>query len=187
MKNNVSTYRFKLLFVTEREGQLDNNFHIEMNCQLSIPAPQEYFFYSSEALEQKFKLQNDIAGLYRFRPLSPPDKDKNGWRQYISTEYQDEDKHVESIELGELLEGTELDRAMKATRDSGISPAIFVNIILYNAQYEQQIKIDWENMIIHLINPNLKMIYSQITIYVDLEYMNNQLKILDNSEKHRLH
>ena len=171
----------------EREGQLDNNFHIEMNCQLSIPAPQEYFFYSSEALENKFKLQNDIAGLYRFRPLSPPDKDPNGWRQYISTEYQDDDQYVETIELAELLEGTELDRAMNATRESGISPAIFVNVILYNAQYEQRIKVDWENMIIHLEKPDLKSPYSQITLYVDLEYMNNQLKIIDNMEKSRLH
>lgn len=170
----------------EREGQLDNNFHIEMNCQLLIPAPQEYFFYSSEALDNKFKLQNDIAGLYRFRPLSPPDKDPHGWRQYISTEYQDDSKHVESIELAELLEGTDLERAMNATREMGISPAIFVNIILYNAQYEQRIDIDWENMIIYPVLQDLKMVYSQITIYVDLEYMNNQIKLIDNTEKSRL-
>ena len=170
----------------EREGQLDNNFHIEMNCQLLIPAPQEYFFYSSEALDNKFKLQNDIAGLYRFRPLSPPDKDPHGWRQYISTEYQDDSKHVESIELAELLEGTDLEKAMNATREMGISPAVFVNIILYNAQYEQRIKIDWENMIIYPVIQDLKMVYSQITIYVDLEYMNNQIKLIDNTEKNRL-
>ena len=91
-----------------------------------------------------------------------------------------------SIELAELLEGTDLERAMNATREMGISPAIFVNIILYNAQYEQRINIDWENMIIYPVLQDLKMVYSQITIYVDLEYMNNQIKLIDNAEKSRL-
>lgn len=170
----------------EREGQLDNNFHIEMNCILTVPAPQQYFFYSSDALDNKFKLQDQIAGLYRFRPLSPPDKDRNGWRQYISTEYQDDERNVEAIEFGELLEGSELYKAIKYTKSTHISPAIFVNIILFNGQYEREIFVDWETMTIYPKEPKMKDIYSAITFYVDLEYMNNQIKIVDSIDKSRL-
>lgn len=170
----------------EREGQLDNNFHIEMNCILTLPAPQQYFFYSSEALDNKFKLQDQIAGLYRFRPLSPPDKDRNGWRQYISTEYQDDERNVEAIEFGELLEGSELYKAIKYTKSTHISPAIFVNIILFNGQYEREISVDWETMTIYPKEPKMKDIYSAITFYVDLEYMNNQIKMVDSIDKSRL-
>lgn len=170
----------------EREEQLDNNFHIEMQCSLSIPCPQEYFFYSSEALDNKFKVQQDTAGLYSFRALVPPNKDEHGWRQFISTEYVDDENHIASIDLTELLEDTDLYKVIKSNIEMGISPAIFMNIKLYNAQYERDITIDWKNLIIKPDNPKMKSDFSQITIYVDLEYMNDRLKILNETENGRL-
>lgn len=171
----------------EREDQLDNNFHIEMNSILTIPAPQEYFFYSSEALRQKFKVQQDTAGLYLFRPLSPPNKDSHGWRQFLSTEYVDEDNVVEEIDLTELLVGSELEKAIQATKNMHISPSVFVNVILFNSQYERKTRMDWErNTLIMLDSSYMKSDYSQITIYVDLEYMNNQLHIINSISDNRI-
>lgn len=171
----------------EREEHLDNNFHIEMNSILTIPAPQEYFYFSSEAVSEKLTLKNDIAGLYTFRALVPPDKDEHEWRQFISTEYVDEENYVESIDLTELLDGTDLYRVIRHCIDKlFISPSIFVNIKLYNAQWERKIKMNWEDMNLYLDEPKLRSDYSQITLYVDLEYMNNQLQLLNHNENTRI-
>lgn len=171
----------------EREEQLDNNFHIEMNSVLSIPCPQQYAYYSSDALDQAYKMMDDIAGLYSIRALTPPNKDENNWDQYLSTEYVDEERNVEEIDITELIEGSDLYRVIRYNIDSlHISPSIFVNVKLFNNQYEKIINMDWENMIIHMHEPKMRSDYSQITLYVDLEYMNNHIAILDQISDNRM-
>lgn len=171
----------------ERENQLDNNFHIEMNCVLSIPSPQEYIYYSSESLNLAYKHLDEIAGLYSIRALVPPSKDEHGWDQYISTEYVDEENNVPEIDLTELIEGSDLYRVIRYNIDVlHISPSIFVNVKLFNNQYERIITMDWENMLIKVKEPRMKSDYSQITLYVDLEYMNNHISILDQVNESRM-
>lgn len=170
----------------ERENQLDNNFHIDMSCVLSIPCPQMYIYYSSEALELAYKHLDEIAGLYSIRALVPPSKDEHGWDQYISTEYVDEDNNVPEIDLTGLIEGSDLYRAIKYNVELHISPSIFVNVKLFNNQYERITTMDWENMVIRLKEPKLRSDYSQITLYVDMEYMNNQIAIIDRSDSTRM-
>lgn len=169
----------------EREDQLENNFHIEMNCVLSIPAPQEYFYYSTEAVDMKLKFKNDIAGIYQLRPVAPPDKNQKGWREYISTEYIDEGNYAEEIQFEELLEGTDLYEAIKYVKSTFISPAVFVDVKLFNCFKERYIKIDWEKMAIIPDNPKLKSDISQISIYVDLDYFNNTISIIKSLDKGR--
>lgn len=170
----------------EREEQLDNNFHIEMSPILSIPCPQQYFFYSEDALDERYKFKKEIAGLYSFRTLTPPEKDNNGWYRYLYTEYVEEERVVESINIDELVEGSDLYRAIKHVLTMNISPSIFVNIRIFNRFKEKELSIDWENMIVTLKDSIMKSDYSQIGIYVDLEFMNNQIKILDNANKSRM-
>lgn len=170
----------------EREEQLDNNFHIEMTPILSIPCPQQYFFYSEDALDERYKFKKEIAGLYSFRTLTPPEKDNNGWYRYLYTEYVEEERTIENISIDELLEGSDLYRAIKHVLTMNISPSIFVNIRLFNRYKEKELSIDWENMIVNIKEPEMKSDYSQIGIYVDLEFMNNQIKILDNADKSRM-
>lgn len=171
----------------EREDQLDNNFHIEMNSTLSIPCPQEYIYYSSEALNMAYKELDSIAGLYSIRALTPPNKDENGWDQYLSTEYVDDEQLVSEIDITELVDNSDLYRVIRYNIDSlHVSPSIFVNVKLFNNQHEKIIQMDWENMTIKMKEPKMKSEYSQITLYVDLEYMNNQIAILDNIDSNRM-
>ena len=170
----------------ERESQLDNNFHIDMNCILTIPVPQEYIYYSSKELEKTLKDRETTVGLYSFKQLSPPEKDEHGWREYISTEYVDDDKYIESIDLTELIDGSDLQKVIDYTIKTLVSPSIFVNIKIYNAQREKNIKIDWEKLLIIPENPKFKDEYSQISVYVDLEYLNNTMIIIDDIYKGRL-
>lgn len=166
----------------EREEQLDNNFHIEMRAVLTIPAPQQYFFYSSERLEEQFKLKNEIAGLYSIRSLVPPPKDENGWAEYISTEYVDETNKIEEINLTELLEGSDLYKVILNSIQMGISPSIFMNIKIFNAYHEKDFVMDWESLTMKFPDPKMIYDYSQLSVYIDKEYVNNQLLIINQSD-----
>lgn len=170
----------------EREEQLDNNFHIEMSPILSIPCPQQYFFYSEDALDERFKMKKEIAGLYSFRTLTPPEKDEQGWHRYLYTEYVEDEKVVDNIGIEELVEGSDLYRVIKHVLGIHISPSVFVNVKIFNRFKEKEISMDWENMNILLKEPEMKSDNSQIGIYVDLEFMNNQIKIMDQTDKSRM-
>ena len=43
----------------ERQGQLDNNFHIDMNCELKLPVPQFYAYYTDHTIELEKKLKRE--------------------------------------------------------------------------------------------------------------------------------
>lgn len=171
----------------ERIDQIDSRFHIEMNCELTIPAPQYYYYASMDEIDQKFKQQKLIAGLYEFRNMNSPEKDEHGWRQYLSTEYNDEDRSIKVINIKELLEDKGLMWVIKRTLDTFISPKIFVNIKVYNNQCEIPIDMDWETFDLHLLNEDdLEVEYTDITIYVDLEYVNEQLQVIQNLDNNRM-
>lgn len=170
----------------ERSDQVDNNFHVEMNCILDLPAPQYYFYYSKNKVDHRLKDKKRLAGLYEFKNMVSPEKDENGWDQYLSTEYYDDDHNVKKIHFKELLEDHEFMWVIKNTMDSFISPAIFVSMKLYNNQTEIPIKVDWENFDIILLNEKeLDLDESNLTIYVDKNYMNEQLIVMKSMEQNR--
>lgn len=170
----------------EREGQLDNNFHIDMNCTLTLPVPQEYIYYSSDTLEQRLRDKESTTGLYTFRQLSPPTKDEHGWREYVTTEYVDEECHMDSIDISELIGGSDLYKVIQYTLKTLVSPYIFVNVKLFNNQYEKKIKVDWEKLLIIPESPIFYSEWSQIAIYVDLDYLNNTMIMIEDLEKDRV-
>lgn len=171
----------------DRVDQTDTNFHIEMNCILGIPAPQYYYYSSRDKVDEKFKEKQAFAGLYEFKDMISPDKDEHGWDQYLSTEYFDDDRNIKKIEFKELLENHEFMWVVKRTMDTFISPKIFVSIKLFNNLHEIPIEVDWENFCINLLNEKeLESNQNEITIYVDLEYLNEQLIVMKSMNETRM-
>ena len=170
----------------ERVNQIDNRFHVEMNCILNIPAPQYYYYYSKDEIDKKFKENLNFAGLYKFKDRISPEKDEHGWRQYLSTEYIDDDLSIKKINFEELLENKDLKQVMDHTKALFLSPSLFVNFKLFNNQQEIPIKIDWDTFdIIIDREQDLDIDESELTIYVDLQYMNEQLIVLRSMNGNR--
>lgn len=169
----------------EREGQLDNNFHIEMNCILKIPAPQFYYYYSSESLKISYNDKKEFAGLYEISNMEPPERNNRGWEQYLSTEWVDDDKYVEDIDFDELITTRELIAVIRHARDTGISPSLFMEVKLYNNFTEQEISIDWDQFVMH-VDKHFKSDVSVIAIYLDLEYVNTSLIAIQSLDDNRL-
>ena len=160
----------------EREGQLDNNFHIEMNCTVKIPTPQYYYYYSSDKIAKKFESRKNLAGLYEISNINPPDRNESGWEQYLITEYMEEEKHIDTIVFKDLLTDAGLLSVLNSTIKMGLSPKLFMDIKFYNNRTERPVKIDWETCSI-IVDSDLPAEISVIAIYIDLQYVNEQLTV----------
>lgn len=165
----------------ERQGMYDNNFHLEMNVTFRMPVPHFYFYYTNKTLEESFKERNKLNGLYTIESfnIEPPMINDKGWRQFLYTDYVEEEKFIDRIHIRELLENENLMKVIENNVKIGLSPSMFVDIKLYNSQKEYNIKMDWENFDI-IVDSKFDSITSRITIYVDLKYMNEQLITMQN-------
>ena len=117
----------------ERQGQLDNNFHIEMNAELRIPVPQFYIYYTDHTLLLEKKKKRETVGLYNLRNIYDiPKTNSNGWPIYLTTDWDNDDYYLDTIDFSELMNNHDLQQVLKKTKDSGLSPEILMEINLYN-------------------------------------------------------
>lgn len=175
----------------ERDGKLDFNFHVEMNCVLTIPIPHFYSFYSASDLtigiETKELSQNCVA-IYSINVFDIPDVDHNGWIRAAITEYAT-DKGDTEIDLSRIFEGDNvLSQSVKHDLTKGISPQHFINIVVYHGNDIAKlckIKMDWETKIAYFDQPQEEEIL-YIAIYYDRKYINELDIELNNYNKSRL-
>lgn len=168
----------------EREGQMDNNFHVEMNSILKIPTPSIYYYYSSDNINKVYSKREKFAGLYEISLLAPPDRNDKGWEQYLITEYSEETKHIDIIEFSELFTNQEIMSVIKHSISIGVSPSLFIDIVFYNDKKPQDIRINWETFEL-ILNKDMKQEISVLAIYVDLGYVNEQLIVIQDLLKNR--
>lgn len=170
-----------------RTGHLDTNFHIEMNAILKIAVPSYYFFYSKEQYDTTYeKISTSLEALYTYKNIEPPEKNKKGWLQYLSTEWTEPERFISTIPFKELFEGGPLLEVIEYTKSLGISPSIFIDFSLYAETKEMEgYTIDWDNMEI-IVNREIMDEACKITIYIDRSYFNEQEYIIKNIKSSRV-
>lgn len=169
----------------ERQGSLESNFHIEFTATLHFTIPAIYAYYSMAEHRVMNKEPGDIKALYQIVSVKPPEVNEKGWVQYLTTQWVDYNRHIDDIEFEELLENKDLQRVMKHNVSIGLSPAIFMDVKLYNGQREIPIFLDWEHFKIK-VNRDLVDPISDIAIYADLGYINGTLDNLDHLQDNRM-
>lgn len=163
----------------ERQGQLDNNFHVEMNCELKIPVPQFYIYYTDHTIALEKKMKRELLGLYNLSDVYQiPEVNSKKWEMLIKTDWMNDEKYLDEIEFFELLDRPDLKKLLDHTMNIGLSPNIFLDIHLYNNFKEIPLQIDWENYKI-IVKKVLDSKQSSIAIYADRGYINEQLLILE--------
>ena len=170
----------------ERQGQLDNNFHIDMDCELYMPVPQFYAYYTDHTVELEKKLKRELLGLYNLSDVYQiPEVNDKKWEVLIKTDWVNDEYYLDTIEFEELLQRPDLQKILKHTRNTGLSPEIFLDIHLYNNFKKIPIEIDWNNYTI-IVKSVLKDKQSSIAIYADKGYVNEQLLVLDKMYDSRI-
>lgn len=172
----------------ERQGQLDNNFHVEMNCALRIPVPQFYVYFSDHTIELEKKFKRELLGLYNLSSVYQiPEMNDKKWELLIKTEWDNgkNNNYLDTIPFKELLDRPDFLKLINHAKDTGLSPSIFLDIHLYNNFKEIPIKIDWDNYEI-IVKRVLDIHLSDLAIYMDRGYVNEQLILLEDMYNSRL-
>lgn len=172
----------------EREGQLQNNYGIDMSATVRFPAPQLFSYYSQNK-HTMFTLKEDVedtVNVYSIKLGEAEDYNDKGWPQYLTTEYAEEDKdNPLEIDFNDLFKDSDIGRVIKYNNSISISSAIFLDIKVYNDGELIDADMDWSSMKL-TSKRNMKEIMSFISIYADLEYLTNTIATLDNMNKNRL-
>lgn len=167
----------------EREGQLSNNFTIEMSAEVRFPAPKMYAYYSDHSHKLQtvygawYQPNGPVTSCYTFKGAVIPDLNRYKWPLFMSTTYEedDEDKLYKPLEidLTELLEGDVGDCIVDCLSKS-ISPAIFCELIFYNGGEYVNGKMDWETLTFTSTNP-VRSLGTYIGVYVDNNFVADYL------------
>lgn len=176
----------------EREGQIDNNFIVSMDVECLFPAPQFYTYYSKDPTNLvNIPCENVNRERFIYHNMcfdAVPTRNEKGWGQYMSTDYvedskefpiKDHDQLINFIDAIKRPDDNSFYNIAEAAKEQYISPAVFMDVQLYNAGQRRDVTIDWNTYSIIPKQPLPERI-SEIVFYVDLEYVNNF--VLNNSK-----
>lgn len=173
----------------EREGHTTTNYGISFTATVRFPATKCYVYYSNN-IHTEIQLKEEIPGAACFstiRMIDAPMYNERGWKQIITTEYEDTTISDENtiIDLSDLLSTDLLGKVIRYTNSIFVSPNIFIEVRFFNNSEEIKFDIDWNTFKATSRVP-LKSRRSFISIYADLEYINNQsesIKALSNKSR----
>lgn len=166
----------------EREGQMMNNFTIELQTEVRFPAPKMYAYYSDNEHRLQsiygawYQPNGPISTCYTFKGTTIPDKNKYGWNLFMSTTYEEDEKDLSinpyrilEINFSELLEG-DIGECIKDCLSKGLSPAIFCDFIFFNGGEYVDGNFNWETLSFTSKDP-VRGYGTYIGVYVDNDYL----------------
>lgn len=167
----------------EREGQLDNNFNIEMNILAYIPTPRIYLYFSKndndiyvEPIEKDPLIEDAMTIQIHLTKI--PEVNSKGWNQYLITEHLNKN-HTTLIEedISPLLKDIRIYDIVEANNKLNISSDIFIEFKIYNSEQEINYIIDWKTCRIKFLSITTADI-TNIAVYIDSDYIKKQLDIM---------
>lgn len=175
----------------ERQGKLDNNFHVELRCTLKMPIPQFYVYFCEEPIRYKIGVHEpskNCIGVYSINANELPPENEKGWNQLILTGYMTDDGEQE-VDLSQLLyyNGTNVKEVIKYNLERYLTPSNFLDIRVYKQEEPMRIsgKMDWENCKFIFDNP-INETNLEIVVYADKEYINNTISTIKNYSDSRI-
>lgn len=179
----------------ERDGHLDNNFHIDMAVTLTIPVPHYYVYFSAHPIKDYLEVCNmeddkdkPHKGLYQFCNYELPERNDSGWAQFTVSSYMC-DKDEKFIDIKDLFpENTNLGGLIKYSLSHFISPLHFMEIRIYKNDYTLKLvrtKTDYKNMKV-MINEDIDEEVVYIVAYGDMKYINDTIISINEYDKTRI-
>lgn len=170
----------------ERQDTLTTNYTVDFQIEVEMTAPYCYTYFSQDV--QPYMLKNPVYDNYdkiaimAAQKLEIPDYDKNGWDLFVTTEYDVDESDLNKpidIDFKDFFKGNDIEKIIGYTKSIAISPAIFMNFIIFNGDSILSYDMDWDNLICHIHN-NIEFCRSTIAIYCDNKYINETLIFLND-------
>lgn len=165
----------------DRNGMLTSNFNIEFNLEVEMTAPHCYTYYSQKD-EHKFlnpgiTINDTTVTIMQAALTTIPQEDRNHWALLTTTEYGVDECDIGKpldIDFKEIFAGTEIGAILDYTQRIALSPAIFLNFMMFNDSKPLKYTMDWGKMIAH-IDEGINVDRTIIAIYVDMKYVNDTI------------
>lgn len=175
----------------ERVGQYTNDYSITFTATVRFPVTKCYVYYSQNK-HTEITLKEPVDGAVCFttiRMIDAPDFNEKHWKKMLSTEYEDDKVTDEktTIDISDLVLTGDLGRVIKTSTAVYLDPSMFIDVKFFNNGKEIPFTINWYNGICESYQP-LDTTRTTIVVYLDMEYVNNQLRTLDElTNRGRLH
>ena len=165
----------------ERNNMISSNYNIEFPLEVEMTAPYCYTYFSQKDTHMYLNagpISNDatITIMQASLTIIPPE-DRNHWALLTTTEYGVDEEDIGKpldIDFKELFIGTEIGMVLDYTQRIAISPAVFLNFMMFNDSKPLKYTMDWGKMIAH-IEEGIAVDRTVIGIYVDMKYVNDTI------------
>lgn len=174
----------------EREGQLDNNFNIEMSVILNMWVPSYYVYTSAKPIYKIIPcMDSNGIGLCTLRVLDIPETNEDGWSKYFTTDYELDEEEIKNnkaeIDMRGLFVNPDMRRVILEHFNMNISPSRFIDIHMYEFFDKANIDIDWLKMKMTITNLTDRH-KLKFAIYLDHDYYNEYLLTMKNINETRI-
>ena len=180
----------------DRDGQLDTNFHLEMQVQLHMPIPFFYAYMNQVEIPDTISIseRKPTLGIYTINNFDIPPENEVGWPSISVTSYYAEPGET-FIDISSLFESDQwpVSKVLKYDEHMGLSPEGFIEVRLFHSHDNEYISgrlakfhMDYKHMRIELDEELKKGMYYEIAIYADMKYVNNKLITMEVYEKSRV-
>lgn len=173
----------------EREGHLDNNFHVELNCALRMFVPAFYVYKACETVYKYIPTADSSSiGLWTCEVLDIPEQNKQGWQKLIYTDYDLDDNEIAAeefdIDISPLFMNKDICTIINLNLKMNISPSKFIELRFLKSDPYTEFSINWQEMKVHVKNCNNAKLY--MVFFLDKEYYNGQLATLKDMNTTRI-
>ena len=173
----------------DRDGKLDTNFHVEMNCTLTMPIPHFFVYFCQDPIVHKLtvnEMNEDSIGIYSITNFEIPPQNEQNWTTVVVTSYLCE-KGEQTIDLSPILTGDgNFNKAIKYCKENFISPDSFVDVQAFRNDESGKkliVQMNYNNNTLMLPEPMEREEMIDIAIYADKEFV-NEVIISTNNLKH---
>lgn len=169
----------------ERRGMLHDNYNIEMDIGVKTATPKFFLYYSTnrhDLIKQvdtidPNKTTNIIYPYYTIEIERIPKINEKGWKQYLLTEYYEE--NIEDplvIDFSGLFkDGVGIYKVIEYNNSIGVNSNMFIDFKIYNAgKYLIPYTMDWNEVKLTVLD-KLEAHTTTIAIYIDTIYSTEKL------------
>lgn len=183
----------------ENDGQMMNNFNIDMQIVMRLPIPSMFLLYNEgKQINTVHTEKSEGLTVYSMKVFDIPEVNYKNWPMFAHSNYaaDENETSVESINIRDLFKapaytkvGTDLDSIIELSLKEGVSPDNFIDIALYTTDTSSEygrckIEIDWPNRTVKILEDS-KNLYFYIAIYIDRGYVNNKVIDIDKAYNSR--
>lgn len=169
----------------ERNNMLTSNYNIEFPVEVEMTAPYCYTYFSEKDEHSYIKpgttINENAISIMQAILISFPPEDQNHWSLLKTpVEYGVDEEDIGKpldIDFKELFAGTDIGMVLDYTQRIAISPAVFLNFMMFNNSQELKYTMDWHNMVAH-IEEGITKDRTVIGIYVNMKYVNDTIIFL---------